>query len=67
MLTCDFVKPTFRVSRIPCPKNCPVGVPYTLHTELSRNPWDTRRLTPMSGLTWISAVGATFQGTKDFS
>lgn len=46
MLTCDFVMPIFRLSRIPCPKNCPVRVPYTLHTKLSL---DTRRLLPLSG------------------
>lgn len=35
-LTCGFVKSAFRGSRIPCPQNCPVKVPYTLHTNLSR-------------------------------
>lgn len=35
VLTCGFAKPAFRVSHIPCPKNCPVRVPYTLRTKLS--------------------------------
>lgn len=26
-MTCNFVKPTFRVSHTPCPQKCPVNVP----------------------------------------
>lgn len=60
-LTCSVAEFQFRVSRIPCPPNCPVKVPSTLHTPPSRNPWHTRRLMPLK---WQGGKAAVLFGQR---